>query len=174
MGDAEAEFVAFVTSRGHALLRTAYLLTNQRQEAEDLLQTALSKTYGAWRRLRAPQAAEAYVRTTMVRDAARIRSRRNSRPETLVADPPERLQRHPPAHAVGEADADELWAALASLPPRQRAVLVLRYYEGLTEREIADVLGCSTGTVKSQASKALAKLRHRIPSFESASRRDST
>lgn len=146
----EAEFDAFVVARSQALLRTAYLLTQDEGLAEDLLQTALTKSWFAWRRIDGPP--EAYVRRVLVTTSASWWRRRWSgeRPtETL----PER------AVAVDQAGDQDLWDAIGHLPPRQRAVIVLRYLEDRTEVETAELLDCSVGTVKSQASKALAKLR---------------
>jgi RNA polymerase sigma-70 factor (ECF subfamily) len=155
--DAEAAFRAFVISRQTALLRTAYLLTGSWQTAEDLLQTALTKTYLSWPRIRDKAAAESYVRTTMARTATSW-WRRRWRGEQPTAD-------LPMAEATvlsGPEDRDEVWQALSLLPDRQRAVLVLRFYEDLTEVEIAATLGCSTGSVKTHASRGLRTLRSRL------------
>ena len=147
----EAEFDAFVVARSQALLRTAYLLTQDEGLAEDLLQTALTKSWFAWRRIEGPP--EAYVRRVLVTTSASWWRRRwtGERPtETL------------PEHAVAGDDEigdQDLWDAIGHLPPRQRAVIVLRYLEDRTEVETAELLDCSVGTVKSQAAKALAKLR---------------
>lgn len=152
-------FDAYVAARQHALLRTAYLLTGDRHEAEDLVQTALTKTYLAWSRVRDP---DAYVRRAMVNvhnSWWRRASRRSERPTETV---PEAVA--PPGPDL--ADRDEVWALVRSLPPRQRAVVVLRFYEGLTPGEVADLLGCSTGTVASQTNRAIASLRARYPSEE--------
>lgn len=147
---AEVEFAAFVAARSGALLRTAYALTGDRQLAEDLLQTALLKAYGHWHRIRDP---EPYLRTAMVRTYASWWQRR-WRGEVPVAELPET-----PAPDAEQHTRAALLAALATLPRRQRAVLVLRYFEDLADPQIADLLGVSTGTVKSQASRALHKLR---------------
>ena len=157
MGTAQqdAEFTAFVAARGRALLRTAYLLTGDHQAAEDLVQTALAKVYVVWPRVRAKEAVEAYVRRTMVTTHVSW-WRRRWRGEVPTEHLPERPAPDPYA-SVG--DAASLRAALDRLPRRQRAVVVLRYWEDLPEAEVADLLGCSVGTVKSQASRALAKLR---------------
>ncbi|HVE64826.1 MAG TPA: SigE family RNA polymerase sigma factor [Mycobacteriales bacterium] len=150
------EFRDFVAARSPALLRTAYLMTGQRQDAEDLLQTSLAKTLVAWRRVRSADNPEAYVRRLMLNTRTSL-WRRHRHEAGPVADPPDRPDS---ADHYGDADLhDALWAALATLGRRQRAVLVLRYYEGLSEAEIADALGVSVGTVKSQASRALAALR---------------
>lgn len=148
MADA-ADFDAFVIARSPALLRTAYLLTRDEGRAEDLLQAALTKAWFAWRRIEGPP--EPYVRRVMATTAASW-WRRRWIGETPTAVLPER------ASSAPETDQD-LWDALGNLPPRQRAVIVLRYLEDRTEAETADLMSCSVGTVKSQCAKALAKLR---------------
>ena len=152
-------FDAFVARCAPGLGRTAYLLAGDRHLAEDLLQTALAKTYLRWHRLREPAAAEAYVRRVMVTTVSRWR-RRFWRGEIPAAELPDRSHEHHHADAYGDADTRELLRhALSRLPAAQRAVLVLRYYEDLGEDEVARVLGCSRGTVKSRTSRALATLR---------------
>lgn len=154
--DDDASFSSFVNARGTALMRTAFLLTGNTRDAEDLLQDVLAKTYAAWPRMRSTDAAESYVRVALPRTAATSWRRRKR--EVVVSDPPDRA-----SHATDRlTDRSEMWDHLRALPPRQRAVLVLRYYENLSEVEIAEALRCSTGTVKSQASKALATLRRRL------------
>ncbi|MGW1030245.1 SigE family RNA polymerase sigma factor [Streptomyces sp. NPDC002577] len=152
----EAEFQDFVRARWSRLVRTAYLLTGDVHHAEDLTQTALAKAYRSWRRVSRSDSPEAYVRRMLVScNSDRFRKRRVT--EALTAAPPEVAGRD---EAVSWADErSALLAALAELPPRQRAVVVMRYWEDLSEAEVAEVLGCSPGTVKSQASKGLAKLR---------------
>ncbi|HEX5740623.1 MAG TPA: SigE family RNA polymerase sigma factor [Pilimelia sp.] len=154
----EERFREFVNGRSAALLRSAYLLVGDRGRAEDLVQTALIKTYASWPRIRDLGALEAYVRRAMVTTATSWWRRR-------------RLREHPVGDALPTAVADGLeavaerdamWRQLAALPVKQRAVLVLRYYEGLSEAEIAEVLAVSRGTVKSHASRALAALRTRL------------
>lgn len=149
------EFREFVAALSPSLLRTAYLMTGTRADAEDLLQTALAKAYVSWRRVRAADSPEAYVRRVMLN--ARTSSWRRRRVDaTPYAELPERAG----SDAYAQTDLhDALWRALGTLGRRQRAVLVLRYYEQLSEAEIADALGISVGTVKSQASRALASLR---------------
>ncbi len=144
-------FEAFVAARSAALLRTAYLLTRDHALAEDLLQTALTKAYLAWRRIEGDP--EPYVRRIVVNTYASWWRRKwngerptDELPETGVAD-----------QRLGESG--DLWEALGRLPRRQRAVVVLRYFEDLTEAQTADLLGIAVGTVKSQTSKALASLR---------------
>lgn len=143
-------FEAFVAARSRSLLRTCYLLTHDAQLAEDLLQTALAKAWSAWSRV--DSNAEAYVRKTIVNTYASWWRRKwngESPTETL----PETV-----AYEEGAGVVD-VRTALRRLPKRQRAVIVLRFFEDLTEAETAAVLDCSIGTVKSQTSKALAKLR---------------
>ncbi|MFI7410338.1 SigE family RNA polymerase sigma factor [Streptomyces sp. NPDC049627] len=152
----EDRFQEFVRARWSHLVRTAYLLTGDAHHAEDLTQTALAKAYRSWRRVARADNPEAYVRRMLVScNSDRFRKRRVA--EALTAAPPETAGRD-----AGYAGVDErgpLLGALAQLPPKQRAVVVMRYWEDLSEAEVAEVLGCSVGTVKSQASKGLAKLR---------------
>jgi RNA polymerase sigma-70 factor (sigma-E family) len=147
-----AEFDRFVVARSQALLRTAYLLVRDEALAEDLIQTALTKAWFAWGRIEGEP--ERYVRRILVNTSASWWRRRWHR-ERPTADLPERAA--PTARDTG-GDRD-LWDAVGRLPARQRAVVVLRYLEDRTEAETADLMGCSVGTVKSQCSKALAKLR---------------
>ncbi len=149
---ATEEFDAFVVAGSGRLLRTAYLLTRDHALAEDLLQTALTKAWFAWDRIDGQP--EPYVRKIMVNTYASM-WRRRWNGEQPTAELPERGQE---VHESSAARHD-LWDALGRLPRRQRAVVVLRYFEDLSEAETARVLECSVGTVKSQASKALAKLR---------------
>jgi RNA polymerase sigma-70 factor (sigma-E family) len=146
-------FDEFVAARSARLLRTAYLLAGDWARAEDLLQTALVRTWSAWRRL--GDDPEPYVRKVLVNTYASW-WRRRWNAEDPTADLPDRPGAD--AHAAVE-ERDALWRALRRLPRRQRTVIVLRYFEDLTEAAVADLLGCSVGTVKSQASKALEKLR---------------
>lgn len=145
----QAAFDEFVLARSGSLLRTAYLLTRDRHLAEDLVQTALAKAWFARRRINGDPTP--YVRRIMVNEFASGR-RRRWLGEHPTAELPET---HSPA---GEPHTD-LWQALANLPRRQRTVIVLRYFDDLTEAETARALGVSVGTVKSQTAKALAKLR---------------
>ena len=155
MARRDDDFVEFVDSRSTALLRTARLLTaGDQHAAEDLLQTALEKAYVAWPRIQRKGAQEAYVRSIMTRAAIDRTRRRSRRGEVVTDDVPD----VPVVHA-GPEDRDHVFSLLATLPPRQRAVMVLRYYDDLSEAQIADALGCSTGTVKAHASRALATMR---------------
>jgi RNA polymerase sigma-70 factor (sigma-E family) len=143
-------FDDFVASRSAALIRTAYLLTGDWHLAEDLLQTALMRCYGHWSRIEAP---ESYVRRAMVMTVTGWR-RRRWLGEVPTGDLP-----HDPDQADDLDLRTDVLRLLAELGPRQRAVVVLRYYEDLSEAEVADLLGITVGTVKSQAARALARLR---------------
>lgn len=148
-------FRAYVAARSPALMRTAYLLTGSRPDAEDLLQTALAKTYLAWDRIREREAVDGYVRKVMVNTQTSFWRRRR-----VDERPTGTLPERPGRDVTADLDLhDALWNALATLPKRQRAMVVLRYYEDLPEAEVARVLGVSVGTVKSTTSRALAKLR---------------
>jgi RNA polymerase sigma-70 factor (sigma-E family) len=154
----ERGFEEFVAARRPALLRTAYLLTGSHADAEDLVQSALIKCVPQWKRI--ADRPEPYVRQVLARESiSRWRRRR------WLEIPAHRL----PDRSVEGPDAERrvaLWRALATLPPRQRAVIVLRYYEDLTEKETASVLGIAVGTVKSQARDGLARLRGLLPDLE--------
>ena len=154
----EDSFREFVEGSWHRLLRTAYLLTGDHGAAEDLVQTALMRTYRHWNRIVAYEAPESYVRRVMVN--ANISAwRRRKAVVHVVADPPE-----PHAGASGDhqdtyALRDELWRAVCAMSPRMRTAFVLRYFEDLTEAEVASVMGCAVGTVKSQIARGLTRLR---------------
>ena len=154
----DAEFRRFVAARSAALLRTAYLLVGDWAHAEDVLQSALTKTYLAWRRLGEIEAVEAYTRRVLVTTATSWWRRRwhGERPTDVLPDRPipDWLDEH--------AQRQELWQYVHALPVRQRAVLVLRFYEDLTEADTARVLGVAVGTVKSQCARALRTLRTRL------------
>lgn len=159
--DLEASFVAYVAARRPALIRLATLLCGDPHQAEDLVQGALLKAVPRWRRLR--EDPEPWLRRVMVNDHVSAWRRHRGR-EQLVDAVPERA-----ATAAREPDAD-LRDALARLAPKQRAVVVMRYYCDLTEVETARVLGVSVGTVKSQHSDALARLRGVLPGAVESSR----
>lgn len=150
----EQAFTAFVAARSRHLLQTAYLLSGDRHRAEDLLQTALTRAYLRWDRI-AREDPEGYVRRTLT-NAHIDWWRRKPWREESTADLPE-LPEPDPSSAYDVRAA--VLQSLACLSRRQRAVVVLRYYEDLSEAEIAATLGCSAGTVKSAASRAMAKLR---------------
>jgi len=158
--DRDADFSAYLAARQPALLRTAYLLTGSRADAEDLLQTSMAKLYLAWDRVREREAVDAYARRIMVNEHNSLWRRAWKRQEIAVDEVPER-EAHEDRYDDGRDAA--LWSFVQSLPRRQRAIVVLRYYEELTEAETADMLGISVGTVKSQCSRALAALRARAP-----------
>jgi len=151
-----AGFEDFVNARGTRLLRSAFLLCGgDRGAAEDLLQDVLERMYARWRRIRGEP--EAYARAALA-NAAANRWRRRAR---RIAETPLDGSTVPtvPGADLGLAERDAIVRGLAALAPRARAVLVLRYFEDLTEAETAVVLGCSVGTVKSQSSRALSRLR---------------
>lgn len=155
----DESFVEFVADRGNALLRTAHLLCGARSDAEDLLQTALEKAYRHWAKLSREVDPEPYVRKILVNlTISRARRWRILR-EVHMPSPPEKP-------TASEASTVELRGVLIDelrrLGPRQRAVLVLRYWEDLSEADTAATLGCSVGTVKSQAARGLARLRERM------------
>lgn len=147
------EYAAFVQTAWPRLYRTAYLLLGDHGMAEDLVQTALAKTYASWRNVRTYEAAGGYARTTLVNTAAswfrKPSWRRELAHETLPA----------PSYDEDPSDRPAILAALRLLAPRQRAVIVLRFYEDLSVAQTASALGCSEGTVKSQTSDALGRLR---------------
>jgi RNA polymerase sigma-70 factor (sigma-E family) len=153
--EAEERFRDLVLQRGDALARTAYLLTGDWARGEDLVQSALATTWTHWRSLRAVDAAEAYARRCMARTATAW-WRRRWHGEVPTRDLPE-VAGHSPYDAVDVAHA--VTSALAALSPRQRAVVVLRYFDDLTETATADALGIPVGTVKSTHAAALARLR---------------
>jgi RNA polymerase sigma-70 factor (sigma-E family) len=159
------DFRAFVAARSTSLLWFAHLLTGDRQLAEDVVQTALANTALAWPRVRRKDNPESYVRRAIVTTHLNAQRRRPwlERPHEVL---PEAIDRRRPEDELD--DRDLMWQALSELPPRQRAVLVLRYYEDLSEADIAEVLGCSRGTVKSQASKGLVHLRRIVETLEAA------
>jgi RNA polymerase sigma-70 factor (sigma-E family) len=162
----EESFEEYVTARGAALLRFAYVLSGDRYLAEDLVQEVLARIHGRWRRMAHVDQPDAYLRTAIVRQFLSWRRRRASG-ETPTDPLPEQISAADTAtrHAV----QDEMWRLLASLPRRQRAVLVLRFYEDLPDPEIAAVLGCRETTVRVHASRGLARLRRLLqPSSELA------
>jgi RNA polymerase sigma-70 factor (sigma-E family) len=149
------DFTAFVTGHGRGLLRTAWLLTGDWPAAEDLVQTTFAKAWRSWESVQATDDPLAYVRRILVNTHLR-EGRRRWKGEEPTADLPDRPG---PDEAAGSDVRQSLRRALAALPPRQRAVVVLRYYSDLTEAQTATALGCSLGTVKSQAARAMATLR---------------
>lgn len=155
----DAEFTAYMHARQPSLLRTAYLLTGDRHTAEDLVQTALAKLYLSWDKVRRRDVVDGYVRRILVNEHNSLWRRAWKRREITSDELPD----HGGLDEYDDGRSRALWEFVSSLPHRQRAVIVLRYYEELSEAEIADALGVSVGTVKSQASRALASLRDRAP-----------
>lgn len=152
----DAAFRDYVAARWARLFRTAYLVCGNRATAEDLVQTALAKLYTAWGRVEREGNLDAYVRRSIVN--AHIDETRRARSSREVVG----LGEHDRADAdrgLTPEDSDALWTAIAALPPGQRRVVVLRHYWGLSVEETAKDLGISPGTVKSQTSDALARLR---------------
>jgi RNA polymerase sigma-70 factor (sigma-E family) len=148
-------FHEYVTSRSGSLLRMAYLLTRNRADAEDLVQAALAKTFQAWDRIEDRGAVDGYVRRAMVN--THISWWRRRRVEEYPTD---EIPDQPVIDHAGDSEVqDALRRAIERLPQRMRAAVVLRYYEDMSEAEIANVLGVSLGTVKSTVSRAVAKLR---------------
>lgn len=151
-------FSAYVKARQPVLLRTARSLTANPNDAEDLLQTALAKTYVAWERIEDHRALDGYVRRALLN--TRTSQWRKRRVDEFACDElpePEGDQSADPAEH--QALHDAMWRAIMRLPARQRAMVVLRYYEDFSEVQTAEVLGVSVGTVKSAVSRALGKLR---------------
>jgi RNA polymerase sigma-70 factor (sigma-E family) len=146
---------SFVRRRGAALFRYGFLLTGNRHDAADLVQEALVRVGARWQRVVAKGNPEAYVRTTMAR--VHVSRWRWSRRERLVDQVPEQGYREVELARIEEDSG--LWRALATLPARQRTVLVMRYYEQRTDAEIGSALGIARGTVRSQAARGLDKLR---------------
>lgn len=158
VGD-EVEFSALFASAWPRLFRATYAVAGDRQLAEDALQSAFAKAWASWPKVAAAEDRLAYLRRMAINEALARHRRSWVRREVVTATPPDDQLPDPTSALSGGAAT---WQAVTALPPRQRAVVVLRYYEDLTEREIADILGCRPGTVKSQAAAALATLRVRL------------
>lgn len=154
----QEQFQDFVRNHGQALLRLAYLLTQDRHLAEDLVQATLLHAYRRWERISRLERPAAYVHKMLVNER-RMWSRRRRVLESLHGDLPDRSG---PDTSARVDTRDLLWRELARLPARTRAVLVLRYWADYSERDTAEILGCSTGTVKSHASRGLARLRRHL------------
>jgi RNA polymerase sigma-70 factor (sigma-E family) len=159
-------FTAYVTGHRPALVRAAYRLTGEHHSAEDLVQCALASAYSAWPGIRDPRAVDAYVRRSLVNQHASWWRQRWRTTERSCETPPEPRQQPgggaaPVLHPA--ADVSDAWLALwqlvQGLPPKQRAAVVLRYYQDMSELDAARTLGCSVGTVKSNTSRGVAALR---------------
>lgn len=158
MRDTKAqEFADFFHASWRRLYPATFAIAGDAQLAEDALQAAFSKAYAAWPKVSAAISPLAYVRRIAVNEVLAVRRRawfRSERPTAVLDE-----DRSARGHEDGVVEHDSMWRAVCGLPPRQRAIVVLRYYEDLDEAQIAEVLGCSRGTVKSQASSALTNLR---------------
>jgi RNA polymerase sigma-70 factor (sigma-E family) len=153
-----AAFSEFVASRSGSLLRTAYLVIGDYQLAQDLVQESLTKAYVAWPRIRDVARAEAYTRRVIVTTSISWRRRRS-----FHEQPAEVLPDRGVADSTDHLESEEdLWSELRLVPPRQRAAVVLRFCEDLSEAQTADLMGCSVGAVKKHASLGLARLRERM------------
>ncbi|KDN84315.1 SigE family RNA polymerase sigma factor [Kitasatospora cheerisanensis] len=156
-GHGTLNFEEYAAARGQRLYRTAYLLCGDAHRAEDLAQATLAKLFAHWRRASRMENLDAYARTVLTRTFLAEQRRRSVAQRIGV------LASTPAAAAHGDADLRvTLLSALAELPARARAMVVLRYWEDLSVETVADLLGCSTGTVKSQCSRALARLREQL------------
>ena len=149
------DFALFVSTRSGPLLRLAVGLTGSRPAGEDLLQSALTRAYLSWSKVRSAADPDAYVRRIVVNSHVSVLRRRRVR-EELHAELTDAVGTAP---SYGIDDRDALWAALARLGRRQRAIVLLRYYEDMADEQIADLLGCRPATVRSQAMRALAALK---------------
>jgi RNA polymerase sigma-70 factor (sigma-E family) len=152
----DEEFVAFVRAHGRALARTATLIAGDRVAGEDLLQTALAQTYARWRGKRDIVDLDQYVRVVLVRAHISWRRRLSSTERPLDVAPDDAAS---PDIADRMVDRGVLLGALRQLPPKQRATLVLRFFDDLSEADTAKALGCSPGSVKQHSTRGLAKLR---------------
>lgn len=155
----DADFTEYMHARQASLLRTAYLLTGDRSTAEDLVQAAFIKLYLSWDKVRDQRSVDSYLRRILVNENNSLWRRAWKRRELTTARMPDRPQRDRYDTGTGR----ELWDLVQTLPRKARAVIVLRYYEELTEAETAEALGISVRTVKSHARRALAMLRERAP-----------
>lgn len=158
VASANPSFSSYVRERGPVLLRTARSMTANPCDAEDLLQTALTKTYVAWDNIQDHAALDGYVRRALL-NTRTSQWRKRKLDEFACGELPEPNTAPGPDPAEAQALRDAMWRAVANLPARQRAMVVLRYYEDLSETQTAQVMGVSVGTVKSAVSRALRKLR---------------
>ena len=160
----QASFEEYAATAWPSLYRSAYLLAGNHADAEDVAQQTLIKVHGAWTKVAASDSPHAYVRRILTNTFLSSKRSKARGLELLTDEMPERPRDF--GHGSGSAGPEEAWALwphVTGLPPQQRAVIVLRYYEDLSEAEIAEVLGCSRGTVKSTAHRALKNLRTAMP-----------
>ncbi len=155
----DAEFEEYMAARQPSLLRTAYLLTGDRHSAEDLVQTSLAKLYLAWDKVQRREMVDGYLRRIMVNEHNSLWRRAWKRKEVATDTVPDRTGVE---DSPDDGTSTALWEFVQTLPRKQRAVVVLRFYEDMSESEVAEVMGISVGTVKSQSSRALAALRQRV------------
>lgn len=156
--DKDVEFTSFVERSSQGLLRYCYLLTGQDASAQDLLQASLVKVYESWNKIRDLRAVDGYTKTVITRTHVSTARRGGSR-EVVTGQVPDQIHSD-----GGDLDLqDAMWRLLAQLGPRQRAALVLRFYDDLPLADVATILGCSVGTVKSQISRGLTRLRVLLP-----------
>ena len=158
----KASFAQFAAARTAALIRVAYLLTGNQHAAEDLVQSALVKTLARWSSVR-HEDPEGYLRVVMYREQVSLWRRLARYRETPLAQPVDTVVPDPAARTDLALTMRE---ALLTLPVPQRTVLVLRYYEDLTESQVAEVLGCTVGTVRSRTSRAVSRLRRLLPTLD--------
>ena len=159
----DTDFAAYLAARQPSLLRTAYLLTGNRHDAEDLVQTAFAKLYLSWDKVRNQGSMDGYVRRILVNEHNSLWRRAWKRREHTADDTVLHALDKPHHDARDDGVGAALWEVVQTLPRKARAVVVLRYYEEMSEAETAATLGISVGTVKSQTSRALAALRERAP-----------
>jgi RNA polymerase sigma-70 factor (sigma-E family) len=168
----DEEFDGFMRGRWPAMVRLAYALTGDAGHAEDVAQAAFARAYASWGRVRRAGDPDAYVRQIVI-NTHRSRFRKHRVAEELRGDLADTADRQPAgAQQQGPEERQALLDALGALGPRQRAVIVLRYWLDLSEAETAAALNCSVGTVKSQASRALATLRKRAMADDRATQED--
>ena len=156
----DRDFESWLAAREPALQRTAHLLTGDVHTAQDLVQTTLARLYLRWDHVSRADNIDAYARKALVNEFRTAWRRPVHRVEKIVELVPDEPA---PASAEYDGNREAVWRLVCSLPPKQRAVVVLRFYEQLTEVEIAELMGISVGTVKSQSSRALAALRTALP-----------
>ena len=157
------DFESWLSAREGALQRTAHLLTGDVHAGQDLVQNALAKLYRGWDRIRDVNDLDAYARKVLLNEYRTAWRRPVRRAEHLVEAVPDRPAPDSPAY---DGSREAVWRFVCSLPPKQRTVIVLRFYERLTEAEIAELMGISVGTVKSQAHDALVRLRTLVPDLD--------